>query len=107
MSHGRLTDTQKSLGKLSFSPKLERTEILVPPPIGYFGSCLYPESELIQIFKADISIAHALDQVVPERGGKARPGLGLRHSFTEDKAAHLVTEPFHFLGVCGCTKAFC
>jgi hypothetical protein len=42
-------------------------------------------------------------EVVPQRSGKARPGLDLRHSFPEDKAPHLIAELLYLFRV-GCVS---
>ena len=57
--------------------------------------------------QADIAVVQALDEMVPNRCGQARPGLDLRHSLTENETAHLVAQLLRFFWIRCRTKALC
>ena len=63
----------------TFAAKLERTKVLVPRPFRYVGLRLQPKAQSIQVFNLDVTVAHAVDQVLADGGGNSRPSFNLRH----------------------------
>src|SRR5439155_33355 len=53
--------------------------ILVPLVVWNLGICFDPESKLVEIREGNASVAHSLDQVLPQRGGKVGPQFDFGH----------------------------
>src|SRR5437879_2929768 len=51
------------------------SKILVPLVVWNLGICFDPESKLVEIREGNASIAHSLDQVLPQRGGKVHNSI--------------------------------
>jgi hypothetical protein len=61
---------------------------------------------LVQVFDADITIVHALDQVAANGRGKPGPGFNLGHClFAKNEAAEGIPKLLHLIGVTGHAKA--
>src|SRR5262249_38092620 len=75
----RLSWKQKCLWVTSLATELERTEILVPETLRHFRFRFQPETELIQIIQADLSVMHALDQMLANGLRQPRPRFNLWH----------------------------
>jgi len=55
----------------AFAAEFERAKVLVPRSFGGVWIGFHPEPQLVQVGEADISVVHALDQMVTNGGGKA------------------------------------
>src|SRR5437773_4921202 len=55
------------------------SKILVPLVVWNLGICFDPESKLVEIREGNASVAHSLDQVLPQRGGKVGPQFDFGH----------------------------
>jgi hypothetical protein len=52
----------------SFAAQLERSEILVPEAFRNIRFRLNPQAELVQVIEADLTVAHAIDKMIADRG---------------------------------------
>jgi len=58
---GRLTSDEKCLWVFSLATQLEGSEVFVPKTLRHLRPRFHPESELIEVLKADLAVTHALD----------------------------------------------
>jgi hypothetical protein len=68
---------KKCLRILALSAEFERAEIFEPGTFGDIRSCLQPET--VEVVEAHVTVVHALDQMIANGCGDARPGLDLGH----------------------------
>src|SRR5580692_4032325 len=72
-----LTRQKKRLWIFAFAAKLERTKILVPRRLGDIWLGFHPKPQLVEVFEANVAVAHTLHQVVANGDRKPGPGLDL------------------------------
>jgi hypothetical protein len=73
---------EMSLGYLPYPQSLNEPKSLNRAPSGTFGdtrSCLQPGPETVDVVEARVTVVHALDQMIANGCGDARPGLDLGH----------------------------
>jgi len=74
-----LAGKKKCLRILALSAEFERAEIFEPGTFRDIRSCLQPDPETVQVVVAHVTAVHALDQMIANGCGDARPGLDLGH----------------------------
>src|SRR5579864_5846792 len=70
---GGLARQQEGLRVFSVATDFERTEVLVPKPLGGIRIRFSPRFELVQIFRGDLAFAQPFKEVIAERGRQTAP----------------------------------
>src|SRR5260221_7830723 len=78
MPLGGLTAQQERLRILPLTAEFERTEVLIPEALRRFRFGFSPQLELVEVRRADLSLADSVEQVVAERRRQIGPP-NLRH----------------------------
>jgi len=90
--------------------KVERTEILVPRCLGDVWLGFHPKPQLVEVFEANVAVAHSLDQMIAHGGGQPSPSLDLHSSalvlVAKHEAAQLVSQLLDLFRVVGGAEAF-
>ena len=73
LTFGRLAREQEGLRIFSFATDFERTEVLVPEPVGGIGIGFSPRFELVKVVRGDLAFAQPIKQMVAERGRQSGP----------------------------------
>lgn len=82
----------------SFAADLERTEVLIPWPIGGIRLRLPPLLQAIEVFRRDLALAQPFKQVVANRDRQPGP-LNFRHLFAERHPGQVFLETLLFLRI--------
>ena len=102
---GRLAAEQEGLGIGALSTDFEGTEVFVPIAFWNFRLGFDPKAKLVEVGKADGSVAHAIHEVIANVLREIVPALDLRHSCAKDHTAQLIAKTLGFCGVGGVAEA--
>lgn len=80
---------KESLRQIAMATQLKGSKILKPRAIRDFWVGGYPDHELGKIFFGDVPVAHAFDQMLPDRQRKIEPAY-FRHSLAKHHTAQLI-----------------
>ena len=70
-----LAGKKKCLRILALSAEFERAEIFEPGTFGDIRFCLQPDPETVEVVEAHVTVVHALDQMIANGCGDARPAF--------------------------------
>ena len=96
-----LASKKERFGIPAFSAKFEGAEVFVPVALRYLGACLNPKAKAIQVFEADVAVAHPLDEMIPYRSREFGPDREFRHLLAENEAAQFIAQALGFFRVGG------